>query len=652
MAVTIVDRRTIVTEADTTTDWTGAGFGTTTSDVAEAGAAVAESLAIATGQTYYTQPSGSVDGSGGLLVYVYSFNNALQLAWDNSPPPNALLLGDGTNRIAFDMAGGNRRVFNHLEGPTNWQCLVLDTDEASTMNTAGNTYVVAGSFASLNLSAITQWGASFDTQSKALGGGYNVAVDIIRYGNDGIRITAGGSTTQGKFSEIATADRSTLNQTAHGVLRAYTTIAFGVQAPLTFGDDTTATTCYFEDSGVVVVYEDRNIADDKYYFNIEGHASATNSFVLTSSTITTAGPGVSVDASGGNINTLTLDTVSFVGLGQAVTFSSAADASGHSVNNCTFDGCGAIGIGDVEFLGNTIINSGQVTAGGGDMTGLTISGYEGTADTAALVFNETTDPDGELDGASFTKGTAATHAIELGANTPSSITLRDWTVSGYSTSNGQTDSVILNTSGKTITVNVLGATGTFSYKNSGAGSNTVLVLNPVTLAVTAQTQDGTKVQNARCFVLAGDTVGGVAYQDTVTITSTGGVATVTHTGHGFSEGQFVFIAGAAQSEYNGSREITGIDTVNQYTYDVSGSPVSPATGTIKATAVIIDSLTSAAGLASNTRSYSVNQDIDGTRSWVRKASAADSPKYKTSPIAGIINKDSGLSLTALMIPDE
>ena len=66
------------------------------------------------------------------------------------------------------------------------------------------------------------------------------------------------------------------------------------------------------------------------------------------------------------------------------------------------------------------------------------------------------------------------------------------------------------------------------------------------------------------------------------ITSTGGIATVLISGgHQYRAGQVVRISGATQTEYNGdftALEVTG----TTLTYAVSGSPASPATGTISA----------------------------------------------------------------------
>lgn len=67
------------------------------------------------------------------------------------------------------------------------------------------------------------------------------------------------------------------------------------------------------------------------------------------------------------------------------------------------------------------------------------------------------------------------------------------------------------------------------------------------------------------------------------ITSVATLCTVTQTAHGYYSGEFVTIAGAVETAYNGKFEITvtGADT---YTYVSGSTPASsPATGTITAT---------------------------------------------------------------------
>jgi hypothetical protein len=66
------------------------------------------------------------------------------------------------------------------------------------------------------------------------------------------------------------------------------------------------------------------------------------------------------------------------------------------------------------------------------------------------------------------------------------------------------------------------------------------------------------------------------------ITRSGTTATVTTTtNHSFNTGDLIAINGASQSEYNGSFFIV-VTGVAAFTYSVSGSPATPATGTITA----------------------------------------------------------------------
>ena len=67
------------------------------------------------------------------------------------------------------------------------------------------------------------------------------------------------------------------------------------------------------------------------------------------------------------------------------------------------------------------------------------------------------------------------------------------------------------------------------------------------------------------------------------LTRSGSLVTVnTSSEHNYANGLTVIISGAAQTEYNGSHSITVVDS-NTFTYTLSTTPVSPATGTILST---------------------------------------------------------------------
>jgi len=440
MAVTVTDRRTVRNQADAITGW---NTGEVVTDFfAEAPACIGVGLNTDTGQLYHTGASINLSNT---IVYVYSFNNALQSNWDNANPPNALHLGDGTNRVSFRMAGANRRVFNHLDGPTEWQCLVLDGSEASTMNTNGLTTVRAGSFGGLNLSAITQIGSDFTTLSKALGGGQNVGVDIIRFGNDGLRVTGGTTGDEGTFLQIVLEDRSTADLKAHGMIRELITDVYGCQGPITFGNVGAATESRFIDAGIVLAYENRNIGNDKYYLRVEGNTGSTNVFSLTDSTITTAGPNVTCDFSFGNINTFILNGVVFSALGNTITFSNSADSIGHDVIGCTFAGCGRIDPGTVTFDGNTISNS-------TNLDGALLIDSDGTSNMSDLTFNRGTGGHGII-------------ITEIGTYELTSFSFNNFGADGTTTAS------IYNNSGGLVTLNILGGGDPPTIRN-GTGSTT------------------------------------------------------------------------------------------------------------------------------------------------------------------------------------
>jgi hypothetical protein len=482
VTVTVTDRRSVLAYADSTSETQDAGPGTWntgtahTATFAEATGCIAVAINETTGQIYFGLTSANISLTD-TLIYVQTQVIATQTSWTNGV--HSLYLSDGTNAIAFHYSGNDRRQFSHdKDGPVGWQCFVLDGSLAATKNTAGETTVLTGTWANFisNIGSITDVGAYFDNLSKALGGGVNSYVDVIRYGNDGIRITAGGSGTEGNFSEIVAEDKSTANLKAHGILRQYTTGIFGCQGPMTFGDSGTATTSYFADSGVVIAFENRDIDDDKYYLAVEGNSGATNSFVLSSSTISTAGPLVTCNFNAGNVNTLTLDTVVFSRLGNAITFSNSSDATGHTISNCTFDGCGQIDPGDVTFSDNIISDS---------------TAYA----TGALLLDA--DGSSNLSGLHFISGvTEGGHAIYIPSGATGTYTLTNFTYDDYG-STGTVDAVIYNNSGGSVTIEVSGG-DTPTYRNGSGASTTVN--STKTLTITAVDADAVAIPYAKVRV--------------------------------------------------------------------------------------------------------------------------------------------------------
>ena len=101
-----------------------------------------------------------------------------------------------------------------------------------------------------------------------------------------------------------------------------------------------------------------------------------------------------------------------------------------------------------------------------------------------------------------------------------------------------------------------------------------------------QEADLTFKLNAAAFTSTSQTVdlGPISFATASSLTRSGTTATLVSTGIvallGLTTGSTIVVSGAAQSSYNGAQQITVVDA-NTVTYTVTGSPVTPATGTIR-----------------------------------------------------------------------
>jgi hypothetical protein len=172
---------------------------------------------------------------------------------------------------------------------------------------------------------------------------------------------------------------------------------------------------------------------------------------------------------------------------------------------CRFAGCGATTFSSAQSCTNsTWETSGQITSAGATLNGSTVTGYIGAANTSAIVHNVAGDPDGEMDNMSFEMGATATHAVEFGLTSPTSITLRGCDFTGYDSTDNTNGSVfhIKRTSG-TVTLNLVGCStdGAFSYRSDGA--TVAIVIDPVTTLITViDAITKTALQNVRVLIEA------------------------------------------------------------------------------------------------------------------------------------------------------
>lgn len=637
MAVTITDNRAVRDEADAITGWTGT---TTlfTADPApvEATGELGATVGAALFDAYHT--AAAVDLSNH-VIYCWVFS---RLALGNTLDANGGLMiyvGDASNAGGWKVAGADLAAFRHDSGPTGWQCPALDT-----ANRPASPANRAGSAASVNFAAITRVGTSVNSLAAAPGMNPTYLVDIIRIldvsANNGCALTIAGGTSgdPGTFAQIAAADRLTGNLQAHGILRELAAGAYGCQGPLMFGNPSGSSSSWFQDKNATFVFEARGFRNNLYKIFIADNGVGTTTFILG----TKVGSGVSATGTDG------VNMIAPSGVGAQFDAATDTDVTDVFIYGSTFSGFtnGILLRVGHEFIGCNVIGCGVVNTGGATMVNTALSGSTVAANTSALIWNVATDPDGFLDGMKYSKGAAAHHAIEFGTSSLTLMTLRGIAATGFNASNNQNDSTlhIKRTTG-TVTINLVGCSGNFSYRTDGA--TVVIVSNPVTTSVVVRDENGDLLADAVILLYAADASGDLPFQESVSLARSGSTVTVTHASHGLATNNYVRITGAAEQGYNGVYQITVTGT-NTYTYTIATTPSSPATGSPVATGVLISGTTSVTGALSDTRTLSLNQPVTG---WVRKSTA--SPFYRESSLSGnVVSSLSGLTINVQMIPDE
>lgn len=466
MTLAVQDGRTEADQADSTTGWSSPVAGETINLFTSAPAPVEDSgcLGIAvsteTSEILFTFTAANLTGT---LIYVWILaNGTMDIAANGGI---AMVIGDGTNTIAYEVAGSDVAVFRHSDGPVGWQCLLIDT-----ANLPAGFRAVRGSEASLDFTNITELGAEFVTLSKALGGASNCFIDIIRYGNAGITIDGGTSGARGTWAELATEDRSNTSQKAFGAFRELLPGTYGCQAPLVFGENGVAAH-FFSDINFVVTWEDRNVASARYGLSLLANTTGIGSFRLGAidgtenglnggQLIMPANSGAPFDVSDADFDEILLYATTLKNWTGLVTFSNdATNGVNHDVFDCAFDTCGKINPGRVDMKNCSIVNSAAAEA------------MELTSVLNTLI--------GKL--SFISDGTG--HAIRLrptGAG-PFTFELRGHSYSGYSSVDGSTGNEVILvdpvTSSADVTINVAASGETPTIMEAAGYTGTVTVNN-------------------------------------------------------------------------------------------------------------------------------------------------------------------------------
>jgi hypothetical protein len=333
-------------------------------------------------------------------------------------------------------------------------------------------------------------------------------VDIIRaleVGlNNGCAISIIDGTSgagAGTFAQIAAADRAIGDLQAHGIVRELGTGVYGCQGPLRFGNATGSNSSWFEDSNATLVFESRGFRTTLYKIFITDNGTGTTTFILENcALIAPTGVGASFDSlTDTDVTAVTVTGTRIDGFTGGVGIGGGA---GQIFTNCIFSNGGAI----------------SVTSQPVDLSDSSVLTPTVAADASALVWNVNTDTNGYLDSMSFTKGTNAHHAIELGTTSPIEVTFNGISFTGFNASNEQNDSSLYladRGSDTTWTINITGGGAAPSYKRA-RGGDTVNIVSSVNVTVTVLNQAGAALPGVEVAIFQGNTARTVILASTPT----------------------------------------------------------------------------------------------------------------------------------------
>jgi len=513
---------------------------------------------------------------------------------------------DANGGIQFYVSDGTNTGYYYVSGsttyPGGWYNLVVDLSRAVDAGTKPT------------MTAITTIGLRFVHTANAKNA-QNTWIDhlyvgdgLIAYGDD-----AGGSFD---FADILSADENTSN--GWGIIRKISGVYYLVGS-LTFGDNASTNSCDFKDLSQIIMFEDRKVNSNLYNVTVVGNATGTTKFQLGN---VSGGKGIQgcvlksegtikydVVCTDTNVSDFKLYGSTFI---DADTTSLPASGVSREVISCSFDACGKVTTDTCKVQYCNFIS----------------------ADDDAITISSTTL---NVTDCNFINPTS--HGVEVTATGTYAFNNLQFSGTGAS---GPYD--VENTTAGLVTIQNTNDSNTAYYENTGGG--TTDIQSAVTLKVTIKDPSGNAIVGARVLMEAGDGTGSAPFEESVTITRVDTTATVTHTAHGLSTGQMVNIRGANQPEYNGAGKVITKIGADSYSYQVSGTPATPATGTITSTQCFMSELTITGGIAEESFNAAGTQTYRG-----RIAKSSASPYWRDVTFSGA-DCSGGLDIPIQMELDE
>lgn len=578
---------TTISDAESTSGWTGDTF-SLNPDVKVEGSNSVECVMTpgnnSSQEIYYTGFT-AADLSAVHLRLWFNISFVANLAASN---PIEVFISDGTNTaywVAYAAPG---------DYPGGWQQAVVytgDTPSSGTKPTGNSTRVgMRFSVATRPRNAVNSW------------------FDAWYYG-DGFVVTGGTSGDELTWADIAVADAVY----AYGIVKEVDGVYF-LAGDIQIGDGTSTT--YFKPESQIAVFKDLSVSASLYNIEFVDSASGLTNIDIVGGTWAAAGTqNYTITASDTDINSFSMDGVQISQAGLS-TFHAGA-----SVTNCVFNSCLQVDPSTATFQDNTFSNS--VDTGG------------------ALLYPNT---ETNIKNLTFIN---CDNGVEMDSTTTNSGAKTSFSFDNFIFDDEAGNFDVNNTSGVALSVSKTNGTNA----NSSTGSSVTFTGAAVSLSFKVKDSfDDSNLQGARvlAWVTSNANNAAMPYDATVSITGSGTTATVAHTAHGMSSGDWVIISGANEDVYNGTYQIT-VTGANAYTYTTNETVASsPATGTIKSNFALLSGLTDVNGEI--TDSWPINSDQPFSYRIAKGTSPA--PYFVRSTGSDTLSSTSGKSITQSLIRDQ
>ncbi|MHA2062955.1 MAG: hypothetical protein ACXABY_01095 [Candidatus Thorarchaeota archaeon] len=555
---------------------------------------VSESLKTGTGSLIYNNGAGATLNSGDVFLAWVTYLAANAMA-SYAEGGLRLIVGSGIADFnAWYVGGADTIPYG------GWKCIAVDPEVTpdDTVGTPSGTFQYFGTAACISGNVLK---------------GNPHGTDALRYGRAEAIFTDGESASPATFAGFSAINDTQANR--WGLLQAEGG-GYLWQGLMSMGKS--GSPVYFSDTGVsITINNPFKVASGFHRIEINDASSCIIWDAISFTALSSSHPGFLEMNANADFDILGCQ---FKDMGSFVFGSNA------SANNSIWRGCS------------------QITACGMPFTNNQVLDYTGAACTAALVWPVDVDLDGKMDGTTFERGDAAHHAIELGTTSPSNLTIRSATFSGFAGSDEEDDAVfyVKRTSGS-VNIGAVGCTGIITYKSDGAAVN---ITQGVSTQVTVQ-DAATACWLANARVLVEAAAGGpyISASGIENLSFAASTVTASHPDHGLATNDWVVVRGASEGQYNGVWQIT-VSSASVYTYQITTTPSSPASGCATGTFAPIHALTNASGLVSDTRTYASDQPFTGRV----RADLSGSP-YKNQPFSGTIDSATGATVVVGMSED-